>query len=109
VLSPEILAPSVIDQNDVVGALEVLRSKIARVLDNIQAIAELPGATLARTGQDHQSLEEVRIRIDDILRFRVEPLVTAVVRSPNLTADRATATRFLESQLAYDQRQLESA
>jgi len=56
------------------------------------------------------SLEELRIRLDEIMRFRLEPLLTDVLHSASkLITDRATTIRFLESQLAYDQRQLDSA
>ena len=108
VLSPEILKPSAIEQTDPVAAIEVLRSKSTRVISNVQRIEKLPGAMLARTPSDRLSLEEVRIRLDEILRFRLEPLLSAALHSPGLIADRAATTRFLESQLAYDQRQLQS-
>ena len=109
VLSPEVLNPSVMEQNDLIAAIEVLRSKANRVINNVLKIERLPGAMLARTPQDRLSLEEVRIRLDEIMRFRLEPLLAAGLHSSGLTSDRAATLRFLESQLAYDQRQLESA
>lgn len=108
VLSPEILKPSTMEQNDVVAALEVLRSKANRVVNNIEEIEKLPGATLARTSNDHLSLEEVRIRLDEIIRFRLEPLLAAALHSPSLISDRESTIRFLQSQLFYDQRELDS-
>jgi hypothetical protein len=108
VLSPDVVKPSTIEQNDPVAAIEVLRAKTNRVISNINKIEQLPGATLARTADDHQSLEEVKIRIDDIMRFRLEPLLAIVLHTPSLIPDRAGTIRFLESQLAYDQRQLEA-
>ncbi|PYQ61254.1 MAG: hypothetical protein DMF58_05500 [Acidobacteria bacterium] len=109
VLSPEVLNPSAMEQNDLIAAIEVLRSKANRVINNVLKIERLPGAMLARTPQDRLSLEEVRIRLDEIMRFRLEPLLAAGLHSSGLTSDRAATLRFLESQLAYDQRQLESA
>jgi hypothetical protein len=108
VLSPEVLNPSAIEQSDVVAAIEVLRSKASRVITNIEKIEKLPGATLARTPNDHISLEEVRIRLDEIMRFRLEPLLASVLHTSGLINDRTSTVRFLESQLAYDQRQFES-
>lgn len=108
VLSPEILTPSSVEQNDLVIAIAVLRSKVNRVLANIDRIEKLPGARLVRTASDHLSLEETRLRLDDILRFRLEPLLSIVVHSPQATASRTVTIRFLESQLAYDERKLES-
>jgi hypothetical protein len=109
VLSPEILTPSALEQSDAVAAIEVLRAKTNRVINNVARIQKLPGATLARTPTDRLSLEEIRIRLDEILRFRMEPLLSVVLHSPNLINDRTTTIRFLESQLAYDQRQLEAS
>lgn len=109
VLSPEILAPSAMEKGDVVAAIQVLRAKTNRVMGNIGRIENLPGATLTRTPSDRLSLEEVRIRLDEILRFRLEPLLNVVLHTPGLIADRPSTVRFLESQLAYDQRQLEAA
>jgi hypothetical protein len=109
IISPEILEPSALERSDAVAAMAVLRSRVNRVITNIQTIEKLPGATLARTPDDKLSLEEVRIRLDEILRFRLEPLLSAVLHSSNLINDRAASTRFLESQLAFDQRQLEAA
>ncbi|HLJ73782.1 MAG TPA: hypothetical protein VKU62_04310, partial [Thermoanaerobaculia bacterium] len=108
VLSPEILTPSGIEQNDLVASIEVLRQKVKRIMTNIDALENLPGAKLVKTGKDNMSLEEVKLRLDEIVRFRLEPLLARVLHSPNLISDRATTTLFLENQLAYDQRQLDS-
>ncbi len=109
ILSPEILAPSGIEQNAVVVAIEVLRGKVIRVIGNIEALKALPGANLARTASDHMSLDEVRLRLDDVVRFRLEPLLSQVLHSPGLIANPPTMTlRFLQSQLEYDQRQLDA-
>jgi hypothetical protein len=109
VLSPQILKPSPFEQNDLVAAIEVLRTNATRVADNISKMQKLPGALLARTPQDSLSLEEVRIRVEDTIRFRLEPLLASVLHNSGLIADRTATARFLESQLAYDQRQLEAA
>ncbi len=107
VLSPEVLAQSPIEQADIIAAIQMLRAKTNRVITNVQRIEALPGAALARSPRDQISLQEVRIRLDEIIRFRLEPLLASVLQSSSFT-DRARALRFLESQLAYDQRQLES-
>jgi hypothetical protein len=108
VLSPEILKPGVMEESDVVAAIEVLRAKTNRSISNAIKIEDLPGASVARTPDDHLSLEEVRIRLDEIVRFRLEPLLAVVMHTPGLVGDRSSTVRFLESQLAYDERQLEA-
>jgi len=109
VLSPQILTPSTIEQSDLIAAIEVLNAKTIRLINNVQRIEKLPGATLAHTPEDHTSLEEVRIRMDEIMRFQLEPLIAAVLHNSALPINRAATIQFLESQLAYDQRQLEGA
>jgi hypothetical protein len=108
VLSPEILTPSALEQSDLVASIEVLRSKANQVISNIQKIETFPGAKLARTPADRISLEEVRLRLDEIVRFRLDLLFVVVLHNPGVITDRTATIRFLESQLAYDQRQLEA-
>lgn len=107
VLSAEILRPSEIEKQDLIAAIQVLRGKINRIIGNITTLQTLPGANLARTPGDRASLEEVRLRLEEIIRYRLEPLVP-VIFSGGLISDRITTIRFLENQLAYDKRQLEA-
>jgi hypothetical protein len=106
VLSPQVVDPTPLEQNDVVAAIHVLRAKVARVLSGLADLSKLPGAELARAGSDRMSLAEIRLRLEDINRFRLEPLVpllrTTGVENP------AASRQFLESQLALDRRQLDA-
>jgi len=108
VLSPQIVDDATVDPTDYIAAIQVLRAKIYRVLDNIDDIQKLPGAEQAKIPSDRSSLEEIKIRLEELVRFRLEPLV-AVVRAGGLVRNIATTTRFVEDQLAYDQRQLKAA
>lgn len=106
VLSPQVLRPSPLEQSEIVIATQVLRSKINKVISNVAAVRALPGATLVRTSGG-VSLEETVLRLDEIIRFQLDPLMSVALNSP-IIADRAATIRFLEVQLAYDQRQLEA-
>lgn len=108
VLSPDILKPNELEQRDPVAAIEILRAKAKRVIANISTIAKLPGANLARTPADHVSLEEARLRITEMIRFGLDPLLGRVERE-GLVTDRAATMRFLQDQLEYDQHQLDAA
>jgi hypothetical protein len=105
IFSPEMLSGSA--DGEPIVAIHVLRSKIYKILQNIDDLREVPGSDLIRTSNG-MSLEEIRLRLTEIVRFRLEPLAGRVGTS-GLIGDRAGAIRFLESQLAYDQRQLKSA
>ncbi|MEA2489780.1 MAG: hypothetical protein QOH21_1572 [Acidobacteriota bacterium] len=100
VLSPDIVAPTSIDQEPL-AATHVLRTKTMRLLDNLRSMHDLPGADLARSKRNGLSLADVAVRLEEIVRFRLEPLLPTVT-STNPSA----ARRFLQIQLAYDQRQL---
>lgn len=104
------LSPQVVDTSDAVGepviAVQMLRSKIAKVLQNVDELRKVPGAELVRS-RGGMSVEEIRLRLEEIVRFRLEPL-TGRISGGGLIANRAAALRFLESQLAYDQRVLKA-
>lgn len=106
VLTPKIVDETPLEASEPVIAIHVLRSKIVRVHENIGALSRLPSAEMIRTSEpDGYSLEELRIRLEDLVRFRLEPLLTDAAGT---VANQAAATRFLESQLAYDERQLQA-
>jgi hypothetical protein len=108
VLSPQILDQTdVASDNDPIVAIEILRSKVYRVLDNIEEVSKLPSAELIKTS-DRMSLAEIRLRLEDIVRFRLEPLV-GVARASGLVTNPPRTIHFLENQLAYDQRRLQAA
>lgn len=107
VLSPQILDQTEIGSTDPIVAIEILRSKIYRVMDNMSKVSELPAAELMKTS-DQMSLAEIRMRLEDIVRFRLEPL-TGVARASGLMKDPSFTIHFLENQLAYDQRRLHAA
>jgi len=54
------------------------------------------------------SLAEIRMRLEDIVRFRLEPLV-GVARASGLVPQPSVTIHFLENQLAYDRRRLDAA
>ncbi|HYO75296.1 MAG TPA: hypothetical protein VE010_02440 [Thermoanaerobaculia bacterium] len=105
VLSPTLLEPTPLEQTDLVAGVQILRSKVSRVMATIQEIGQLPAADLARTEGDRLSLMDLKVRFEEILRFRLEPLVP-LVRASGLITDQAATMRFLEAQLAYDEREL---
>ena len=104
VLTPELMDERPTERTDYVRGLQVLRSKIHRVLDNIRDLQEVPGAEVVHT-KANLTLAEIQARLEDLDRFRLEPLASTI-RGSGLMANAAAATRFIEAQLAYDQREL---
>jgi hypothetical protein len=105
-----VFSPQIIDASDSDGELivdiQMLRSKVYKILQNIDLLREVPGAELVRSA-DGRSLEEIRLRLEEIVRFRLEPL-TGRVSAMGLIANRPATVRFIETQLAYDQRYLKA-
>lgn len=105
VISPDILNTTPAETNGPMVSLLILRSNINRILRNVAELEEVPGANLVRTVSQKMSLLELRIRLDDMLRFRIDPLLAAI-RTGGLIHNQPAVIQFLESQLAYDQYQL---
>src|SRR5260370_12529608 len=105
VLSPDMFDTHSVNDSDYIVAIELLRSKVGRVQRNIDDLSIVPGAELVRTTKDQMSLQDITVRLEEMMRFQLEPLVNRVCQSGLMTNPAAT-TRFLESQLGYDQRQL---
>jgi hypothetical protein len=107
-LSPDVVKDDVTAESNLIVTVNALRTKAVRTIENVVTIANLPGASLAHTPNDNMSLEELRLRLEELIRFRLEPLVD-VIRASGLASDPAGTVRFVETQLAYDQRQLQAA
>jgi hypothetical protein len=105
VISPEVVSQSSVEGTNPVINIDMLRAKVLRVLANLEQIRELPAAELARTKKDSISLTDIRTRLDEIVRFRLEPLIHRAAAAG--LDDRSETMHYLESQLSYDQRMLE--
>jgi hypothetical protein len=105
ILSPDMVGASEAE-NEPIVAIQVLRSKIYQIGVNIDALREVPGSELIRSAEG-MSLADIRLRLEEIVRFRLEPL-SGRIGSGGMITNRAATLRFLESQLAYDQRHLKS-
>jgi hypothetical protein len=106
VISPEVVAATAVDGTNPVINTDMLRAKVLRVMDNLSQVRALPAAEVARTARDAVSLSDIGIRLDEVVRFRLEPLIHRAAAAG--LDDRAETTRFLESQLSYDERQLDA-
>jgi len=104
ILSPSMVASSRIEDANPIIAAEILRATIQRILANIEELKAVPSSELIRSKPEGLSLADISIRLDELTRFRLEPLVhsLAVARLD----DRPSTIQFLETQLAYDERML---
>jgi hypothetical protein len=109
VLSPAILQRSMLDEEDYLVAIDVLRAKTSRVLTTIDEIAKLPGAKTIRVGDDRVTVAEVRAGLEDVVRFKLEPLL-GLIRSEGITKNARALLIYANNQLfQLRQEQQESA
>lgn len=106
VLSPDVVSVTPIDGSNPVINIDILRARVLRIRQNADQMRAIPGAVLARTSSDAMTLNDITVRLDEIVRFRLEPL-TRRVASARLD-NRPETIRFLESQLAIDRSHLEA-
>jgi hypothetical protein len=108
-----LLSPTAVSQQskseglDPIVATQMMRAVMDRVQGNIENLRRVPAADLIHTkGETELSLIDLATRVEDIVRFKLDPLVQDIAAS-NLLTDRPSTIRFLEAQLAYDQRTLD--
>ncbi|HEV8131099.1 MAG TPA: hypothetical protein VGQ81_07590 [Acidobacteriota bacterium] len=104
VYSQNILSKDLIEREDYIVAADILRSTINNIVTSIDSISALPGAAVIRTGKQRISLAEVRIRLQNLLRFRLQPLIE-IIQANSLSRNPVSARVYLKSRL--DQVKLE--
>ncbi len=98
VFSSNILQRDVVRNDDYIIAVDILRTKVSKILTNIDLISKVPGAALMRTGKTRLSLAEIRSNLDDLLRFDIEPSIS-LITSARLTRDPQQARMYIQDQL----------
>ncbi len=85
--------------------LEILRTKINMALRSVNDFLELPGAELIRTPENKWSLTDIRARLQDLVRFRIQPLQSLIIEN-NYILQPQSVKYFLDSQNEYVAREL---
>lgn len=104
-LSPSAVGAKLDVGYDPIVATQLLRSHVMRVNGNIMTLRAIPAADLVHTKKENVGLVDLGTRLEDILRYQIDPLVQSIAGS-NLLTNRTATLQFLEAQLAYDERQL---
>ncbi len=105
ILSSAVFERAMLESYDYVITLDMLRSKINRVIGNIDELLEIPGAKVVRTqGAQRVSLAEIKVKLQDMLSFRIQPLV-GLVLSKGISKDPTASIQFLETRLRFNELQ----
>ena len=97
VFSKNILRWDLIEAEDYITGIDILRAQVRRIIANIDQIATLPGAAVIRLDDRRTSLAEVRVNLEDVLRFQIQPLV-GMIRMTGLSRDPASLGRYIDDQ-----------
>ena len=97
VFSKNILRRDLIEAEDYITGIDILRAQVRRIIANIDQIATLPGAAVIRLDDRRTSLAEVRVNLEDVLRFQIQPLV-GMIRMTGLSRDPASLGRYIDDQ-----------
>ena len=98
VFSKNILRLDLIEAEDYLTGIDILRAQVRRIIANIDQIATLPGAAVIRLDDGRTSLAEIRVNLEDVLRFQIQPLV-GMIRMTGLSRDPEGLGRYIDDQL----------
>lgn len=96
--SRNIIPTTLLEDEDYIVALDVLRTTIARIRQAVTQIQALPNADTVRVGQNRLALVDISARLEDLLRFQVSPMI-GFVRATGVTKNAAVTTQYLRNQL----------
>lgn len=99
VLSRNILGSETsLEGRDYLVTVDILRTKVNRIIATIDQLLAVPGAEVLATGKEKITLPEVRVNLEDTRRFRLEPMM-ATIRANRIGTNFAASVDFLQSQL----------
>ncbi len=110
ILSSRVFSRSTLDDNDYLIAADQLRAGALRILATVAALEKVPGAITVKTAKDGVTLPEIRARLEDVLRFELEPLV-GIIRSEGITKNARLVSLYASNmvfQLQLDKQEIQS-
>jgi hypothetical protein len=93
---------------DLIAKADTLRVQLTRLARNIEEIQQLPGGNVVRSGSRDVSLPEIRAQVEDMLAYRVQPLLRTLIGRA-VERDRRGTLRYLESQVARTSQEADAA
>ena len=79
-------------------ALDILRNQVRKIINNIDEIQNLPGASFIRDAKEEDLLLDIRNRLEEMDRFQINPLI-GQIRTQGFTSEPAATIDYLENQL----------
>jgi hypothetical protein len=110
ILSSRVFSRDTLENNDYLVAADQLRAGALRILATIAALEKVPGALTVRTQKDGVTLPEIRARLEDVMRFELEPLL-GIIRSEGITKNARLVSLYASNmvfQLQLDKQEIQS-
>jgi hypothetical protein len=102
ILSSGVFDRAQLTSYDYIIALDLVRSRIDRVISNVDELLSLPGAKVLRTGDGQRSLAELRVRLVDTLDFRLRPLLGMILAN-GISKNPTASFEFLRTQIKFNE------
>lgn len=80
ILTPNVLNVGLRNQGAALVRADLIRTALLRLVSNVMAVEEMPGASLIRLGDEKATFAEVRGTFEDLIQSRLEPLVVLAGR-----------------------------
>ncbi len=80
VLTPNVLEVGLREDGARLIRADLIRTALRRLVANVQAVEERPGAALLRLGAEQVTFAEVRTKLGDLIQARLEPLIVLAGR-----------------------------
>jgi hypothetical protein len=97
VLSRNALQKDFLSSEDYIISADILRTKIERILKSVIAMEEIPGASAVKMN-DQIGLADLRANLEDLNRFKVEPLIS-LIRESGLSRNPTRIGQYFEGRL----------
>ena len=98
VVSKNVLQKGLIDSEDYVIDVDMLRTKVERILKTLAAMQEIPGASAIRVGSEQVGLADLIANLEDLKRVKVEPLI-GVIRASGVSRSPSRMDQYFEGRL----------
>jgi hypothetical protein len=108
VLSRNVLRKDLLSTEDYVIAADVLRSTIERILTTVADVEKIPGSGAIRVGEQQVGLADIRAHLEDLVRFRVQPLISDI-RYSGVSRNASRIDLYFEGRLYETQAALDGA
>jgi hypothetical protein len=110
VLSSKVFSRETLENSDYLVAADQLRAGTVRILATITDLEKVPGAQTFRSSKTGVTLPEIRARLEDVMRFELEPLL-GIIRSEGITKNSRLVSLYAKNmvfQLQLDKQEIQS-